>query len=128
MKNIKVLPMNFFKDRHCYSYLHASLLRQECSSREIPELMTQTMARIHRPETMGCVFVLDWDQMTDDDSRTIRNMLRTNDDGTPKSFIREYDLLQYLSLCLQHLDDIYAAFVKDWCETQLNVDIDEEDC
>lgn len=119
--------MKFLNDRLCYSYLHAALLRQGCSSREIPELMTQTMARIHRPETMGCVFVLDWDQMTDDDSRTIRNMLRTNDDGTPKSYIREYDLLQYLSLCLQHLDDIYAAFVQAWCEKQLNADIDEED-
>ena len=119
--------MKFLNDRLCYSYLHAALLRQGGSSREIPELMTQTMARIHRPETMGCVFVLDWDQMTDDDSRTIRNMLRTNDDGTPKSYIREYDLLQYLSLCLQHLDDIYAAFVQAWCEKQLNADIDEED-
>ena len=119
--------MKFFKDRLSYSYLHAALLRQECSSREIPELMTQTMARIHRPETLSCVFVLDWDQMTDGDSRTLRNMLRTNDDGTPKAYVREYDLLQYISLCLQHLDDIYAAFVMKWCETQLNANIDEED-
>ena len=121
MYNVKVLPKFHFKEFDTnYCELHGALMRQSSkySSREMVELMTATMAKLYDPTTMGCLYIPYWEEISDEDGRTLRNILKIDDSGLPTSQSREYDLLQYLSMCLQHLDKAYAEFVDNWCKTQ----------
>ncbi len=127
MNKIKVLPNKYLKNKNNYSYLQAALTRVNSSSRELPDVMTMAMLKLCEKQNItDCVHIPYWHQITDEDSRTLRNMLKMNAAGdAPKSQCRDHDLLQYLSMCLQFLDVQYEEYVKKWCLRQEQC-LDEE--
>ncbi|MCY7297381.1 hypothetical protein [Alteromonas sp. a30] len=118
MSMTKVVPNVFFKNNGGYCALHKSLNALGYSSRELADVLTKAMSELCSKVDIQCVHIPHWHQVTDDDARTLRNILKTDSNGKPKSQSREYDLLQYLSMCMQYLDQDYAAYVSEWCRRQ----------
>ena len=128
MNNAKAVTCRFFKDEENYNVLHKSIRGLEFNSRELPDILTATMSKLYDKKTMGCIHIPHWHQITDEDARTLRNILQVDETGeNPKSQSREYDLLQYISMCLQYLDKEYSEYVHDWCSRQEMCLDDEED-
>lgn len=109
------LPKPFFKDDRGYIEFHEALLRLGCFSREIGDVMTLTMDKLCEKHDMSNIHIEHWHNLVDADSRTIRNILKVGKDGKPVYRSTNYDLLNYMSLCLQFVDDRYAEFVDAWC-------------
>jgi hypothetical protein len=126
--NIKSLPNSFFKEERDYLAFHDALLRVGCFSREMGDVMTLTMDKLCKQQDMSKIHIDHWDSLVDPDSRIIRNILRVGKDGKPVSRSTSYDLLNYLSLCLQFVDDRYAEHVDAWCFCKVMcVDDDDEE-
>ena len=120
MNDIKVVTCSFFKPKSNYSVLQESLSQLDCSSREIPDLMTETMSELYPKAGLSNVHISHWHHIMDDDARTLRNILKIDKaTGEPKHHCREHDLLQYLSLCMQFLNSEYAQYVQNWCKRQV---------
>lgn len=129
--SIKILPFIFFKDEANYIALTNALKRQKDkferyqgskegnSGREMPDILTQIMSEIYSKHLLQCFHVLHWHQMSDSEGRSIRNQLSGRKCRNP-------DLMQYESICLQHVDSIYSDYVQRWCETK-NECLDEDD-
>lgn len=120
MKNmnheLKVLPFLFFRQSENYNAFHRALTEQSRkaeSGRGLPNYYTKIMARLYKSKSMSCVHFLHWHQMSDEEGRTIRNIL-----NNPKGRSNSTDLLQFLSVCLQDLDEEYATYVANWCHRQ----------
>ncbi len=124
-----VLPDYHFKNETNYFEFWQALSELECSSREIPDLLSKEMGKLFRTGDLSCFFIPHWHQMTngDDDQRSIRNMLQADNTGTkPKRMSRNCDLLRYISLCLQYENEKYAAYVQQWRINQ-ELCVDDED-
>lgn len=123
------LPNYFFKDRDNYCVLQGSLCRVDRSVQGLPDILTSAMSQLHDRNTMVCIHIPHWHQITDDDGRTLRNILKVDPvTGEPEQQSRSYDLLQYISMCLQFLDDEYALHVQQWCHKQVMcIDEPEDD-
>ena len=113
----KYLPVGFFKDELNYNAFHNALCGLGLASRALPDLFTQTMANLYDRKVMTCLHIPHWHQIVDDDARTLRCVLQKDETGArPKRKSRDFDLLQYLSICLQSLDEDYARYVGEWCK------------
>jgi hypothetical protein len=124
---VKFLTKKFFNSSDSNIQLHGAANRLPYASREIPDFMTHTMDEISKMHNLDCIHVPHWHQLgIDEDSRTLRNILRSNDNGLPALHSRQLDLLNYMSMCLQQVDKQYAEYVKTWCYQQIMC-LDEED-
>lgn len=123
----KVLTNRFLKNPMHYIEIHSALNRLDCSSREIPDFMTLTMSEIGSKHDLRCIHIPHWHHLgCDDDAKTIRNIMRSNTAGLPASQSRQLDLLNYMSMCLQHVDQLYAEYVQKWSHSEIMC-LNEED-
>jgi hypothetical protein len=109
------LPNLFFKKKKNYGAFHDALLRVGCFSREMGDVMTLTMDKLCAAHDMSCIHIEHWHDLVQADARTIRNIMKVDANGKPVYKSTSYDLLNYLSLCLQFVDDSYAEYVDAWC-------------
>ena len=112
---MKYLPKPFFKIEKNYFVFHGALLRVGCSSREMADVMTLVMDKLCEKHDMHHIHIEHWHNLVDEGSRTIRNIKKVDANGEPIHRCRNYDLLNYLSLCLQFMDERYAEYVDAWC-------------
>ncbi len=120
-KQYRVLPDYYYKDPENYLAFWLALIQIEVSSRILPDALTQCMSLIYHKARLNCFFIGHWHQLTnnDEDQRSMRNILQADVSGhQPKRQTRNYDLLRYIDICLQHLNENYAQFVASWCQNQ----------
>ena len=129
MNTPKALPKMFFRADVNYCMLQTAMRRLKCTGRELPDVLINTMSECRGTELVKYVHICHWHQLTDFEGRTVRDMLKMNKAGdAPKQRVRNYDLLQYLSLCMQVIDEEYAEYVQNWSYRQVMCldDIEEE--
>jgi len=114
------LPYKFFNEEDSYNTLQTAMRRIECKGRELPDILINTMSEYRGTALVEHVHICHWHQITDFEGRTVRDMLKMNEAGdAPKQRVRNYDLLQYLSLCMQAIDEEYAEYVQNWSYRQV---------
>jgi hypothetical protein len=117
---VKFLPTSFFKALQHYTELLAALTRligvdgQRLTDTTFVDIMT----RYYHEETMSCLLIPKWDDIAGN-NKAIPRLLKTNKAGNIK-ICTDYDFLQYMSICLQFIDDDYSNYVKDYCFLQDN--------
>ena len=116
----KVLPSTHYKDGYGYNALVQAMRRLDCTGRELPDKLTEIMEGYRGSALVEHVHIPHLHQLTDVDGRTIRDMRKMNAAGdAPRQRVRNIDLLQYISLCMQKVDREYAEYVQNWCYRQV---------
>ncbi|MEP0174140.1 MAG: hypothetical protein ABJH28_05185 [Paraglaciecola sp.] len=96
--------------------IHRAINRTGCTSREISDFMTLAMNELSEEHDLQCIHIPHWHHLgVDEDARIIRNIMRSDVNGLPVSQSRKIDLLNYMSMCLQHGDKEFAAYVQELC-------------
>lgn len=118
---VKTLPNLFYRNQENRLELWGSVIKcHQQPSREIPDVLTIIMSNMHTAGVRFQPHVLDWHQfMGDDDSRSLRNYLRSDGLGGPKYDTKNWDFLEYLNRCQQYIDPNYRQHVYDWCLAQI---------
>jgi len=119
-KYYRVLPDYYYKEPENYVTFWLALIHFARSSRTLPDDLTKCMSEVFYAGKINCLFIGHWHQIApNDDGRSIRNMLKADVCGQqPKLKSRNYDLLRYTCICLQHQNETYRQYVANWCQHQ----------
>lgn len=118
-RQYRVLPDYYYREVENYLVFWLCLIQFARSSRTLPDDLTMCMSKIYHEGGLQCFFVGHWHQLTsNDDERSLRNLLQCDGTGRPKRRSRNIDLLRYIDLCLQSQCTNYASYVENWCHQQ----------
>lgn len=113
---IKCMSDDFFKNPVNFEVFKAALAR-ECnrapSRRELPNHFTKIMLEVCRDNKMDYIHIPHWHVLTDNEGKGVATLM-----ASPNKKPDNYDLLRYLSMCLQFVDKQYARCVDEWCHRQ----------